>query len=828
MKPFPDLALYFYVQLPAGVEAVGALAEFRDSPLVAGAYPVEKPAAPPIPPDYETSNDSNFDTNLNLNMYQRYLDAAPSGMDVRYAWEGDGGRGAGVDVCDVEYGWKPHTDLPAILPLKPPVNTFPGSYYDHGTAVLGMMGGKNNGWGVTGMISEARFFFSPTKPIGGAFNIATAISACVSQLNAGDVILIEQQMSGRNGNFVPVEWDPATYAMIQTAVGVGITVVEAAGNGNEDLDHPFYSTAKPGHTPFASDKDSGAIIVGSANSPWTPDPRTRAATSSYGDTVDLNAWGMHLLAPGYGNYYNGEGSALSYTLFGGTSGASPMVTSAAAIIQANYIAKNGSPATPAQVKQLLRDNGTPQVSVNGENIGPMPDLRKAINTLWNITEPTTPVISPAGGAYPPPLPVTIAYGAPAQNSSNTHIRYTLDGSDPTIDSFSYIPEQGDVIHLLYTAEVRARAFSSTASAGRLFASETAVSTFGLVAPKAATPQIAPDGGYYSQGQQITISSATPGVTIKYRTDGRSPSFFYPGTSYSGPFTLSPGTYNIVARAYKDGYYKSDAAYANQLTITAVTLPAPTIYPNGGRYLGEATVYLGSTVLGAQLRYTTDGSEPTAASPLYGDPIILTTSTTVKARTFLDGYTTSAAASASFTIIESIPAPTFYPASGTTADDSLPVYLGSTVLGAEIRYTTNGAEPTETSTLYENSINLTPGQYTIKARTFLRGLVDSDVVTASYTVYSTASIDPPTITPNGGIFNGPITVTLESDTEGAFLYYTTNGTDPYSSPDMVVYNGPFQLSDGVYYIRARAYTTGPFVLSGMASAGALTVVMPANR
>ncbi|MEJ2747834.1 MAG: S8 family serine peptidase, partial [Anaerolineae bacterium] len=415
----PDLNLFFRVQLPEGMDAAAALPLFRQSALVEGAYPVAKAAPPPLPPDYETSNDSNFDASLNLNIYQRYLDAAPDGMDVRYAWEGTGGRGQGIAICDVEYGFNTHNDLPYVTLLQVPTKIYTNDYYDHGTAVLGMLGAKDNGWGATGMVSEAQFFFSPVHSITGSFDIDNAITRCINILDPGDVILLEQQTGGRNGNYVPVEWDPSVYAVIKTAVANGLIVVEAAGNGAEDLDNVFYQTAQPGHTPFTAANDSGAIIVGSAKSAWTAAPRAwNDGSSTYGDTVDLQGWGMHVLTTGYGNYYNDDGAQLSYTLFSGTSSASPMVTAAATIVQANYVAKNGSPANAGTVKQLLINTGTPQANEGAEHIGPQPDLRAAINSIWGLPNPVAPTISPASGSYNMPLQVTIDYGSAAQNSSN--------------------------------------------------------------------------------------------------------------------------------------------------------------------------------------------------------------------------------------------------------------------------------------------------------------------------------------------------------------------------------------------------------------------------
>ena len=58
------------------------------------------------------------------------------------------------------------------------------------------------------------------------------------------------------------EWVPAIYDAIVTATSAGIVVVEAAGNGRENLDGAAYGATFPAGRP-----DSGAIIVGAGGAP---------------------------------------------------------------------------------------------------------------------------------------------------------------------------------------------------------------------------------------------------------------------------------------------------------------------------------------------------------------------------------------------------------------------------------------------------------------------------------------------------------------------------------------------------------------------------------
>src|SRR5690606_1718996 len=139
----------------------------------------------------------------------------------------------------------------------------------------------------------------------------------------------------------------------------------------------------------------------------------------------------------------------------------------------------------------------------------------------------------------------------------TSIRFTLDGSEPGIDDYMYIPEQDSGVYLLYGVTLKAKAFQYHAPAERLFETEVVEMNYASTTPKVATPVISPGAGYYNQPHQVTITTNTPGAEIRYRTERRSVSPFCPATLYTGPITLPPGNHDITARAYRDGYYKSD-------------------------------------------------------------------------------------------------------------------------------------------------------------------------------------------------------------------------------------------------------------------------------
>lgn len=79
------------------------------------------------------------------------------------------------------------------------------------------------------------------------------------------------------------------------------------------------------------------------------------------------------------------------------------------------------------------------------------------------------------------------------------------------------------------------------------------------------------------------------------------------------------------------------------------LAPPKITPDGGTFGNAVTVTLSSPDIGAQIRYTIDGSTPGPQDQLYSSPLQVSGPTVVRARAYKDGMTRSIAAESVFII-----------------------------------------------------------------------------------------------------------------------------------------------------------------------------------
>ena len=115
-------------------------------------------------------------------------------------------------------------------------------------------------------------------------------------------------------------------------------------------------------------------------------------------------------------------------------------------------------------------------------------------------------------------------------------------------------------------------------------------------------------------------------------------------------------------------------------------------------------------------------------------------------------------------------PMFDPGSGTY-NSAQTVHILSTT-GATIYYTTDGTDPTTSSTPYNGSIVVSTNT-TIKAIAVKDGLTDSEIATAVYKIRCAA----PTFTPAPGTYNSTQRVAINCETPDSTIYITLDGSTP---------------------------------------------------
>ena len=369
----------------------------------------------------------NLVTTPDLEPNQGYLDAS-LGINARYAWS-LGITGQNIDVTNIEYGFKKnhemlvnlnHVQLESNATINPtlldPTSTY-HSYLDHGTAVASILASAQDGIGLTGTSFGLNRFVNYLEWTTNGYNRNAAVTRALNNASPGSIVMYEMQTGGYNNEYVPAEYNNVVWDLTKAATDAGIIVIAAAGNGNQNLDSEFYQ-------PYMNRGNSGAIIVGAGSSNAT---HSRLSFSTYGSRLDLQGWGQNVLAAGYGSYatYDGDGNR-TYTQFNGTSSATPVVASAAVLVQSYYHQQTGNYMTPAQIKELLISTATPQGGNTTQKIGPLPNVKTAIEKI-NQTLKITDVVRPLElKIYPNPAN-QILHIASTENNTFSYEIYNLIG-----------------------------------------------------------------------------------------------------------------------------------------------------------------------------------------------------------------------------------------------------------------------------------------------------------------------------------------------------------------------------------------------------------------
>jgi hypothetical protein len=517
----------------------------------------------------------------------------------------------------------------------------------------------------------------------------------------------------------------------------------------------------------------GAVIhytvdgsVPSATSPTYGTPITVATTTTLNAIATLSGDTPSAVATGA---YTLMADAPTITPPGGTFSAPTPVTLATTTAGATvrFTTDGSNPATSATAQAATG----PVTVAQSEVITAV-----AIMTGWSpspaasatfVLQAGIPAITPVSGTYAGPLTVTLAPG-----TAGGQVLYTVDGSSPATSA---------------TAQTYSTPLSLTAST--TVQAVTVVSGWSTSAVasanyqiRAAAPTFTPAGGTSADTVGVALASATPGAVITFTTDGSDPAISGTAQTYTGPISVATNE-TISARSSAPGYAQSLESQSSYIILVA----APTITPPAGSYDHALTISLASATSGAVLHYTLDGSTPTASSATYSAPFLLATSASVSAIAVRAGCTPSAVTSAVFTLTDDPPG--IAPPSGTYPGP-LTITLTPGTAGGQVLYTLDGSAPATSSTAKVASGPVSiASSTTVNAITTLAGWTSSAVAQATYQIQAST----PTIAPNGGTSSDTLTATISSATPGALIGYTTDGSDPATSPTVARVASPVSIT-----------------------------------
>jgi hypothetical protein len=364
-------------------DAKGLLLDLLKVELVQTCYyePIGQPAVcgsdpAPVTPNWTASQD--------------YREEAPAGVDIQYAWAFDPTYGNGVSSYwfqDLEWGWcEDHEDFASTFLIRNPPDSGTADFYNHGTAVMGIVGACDDGKGMTGLVPDVRL---TARVVSNHASYADALIAIGGDLLLGETYLIEIHAPGPSQGttcycncdqfqYIAIEYWTANYNAILANSTNGRYCIEAAGNGSMDLDWAGYGGAFN-----LGVRDSQAIIVGAGTSGSVHNPE---CWTNHGSRISAYGWGSNVYTTGYGYLFNQTDCQQDYTAsFGGTSSASPIVAGPAISLALIHNNMYGNYLAPSTLRTRLAINGTPQ--------GPT-DPWKEINVMPNMKGILAPDLRP--------------------------------------------------------------------------------------------------------------------------------------------------------------------------------------------------------------------------------------------------------------------------------------------------------------------------------------------------------------------------------------------------------------------------------------------------
>lgn len=155
-------------------------------------------------------------------------------------------------------------------------------------------------------------------------------------------------------------------------------------------------------------------------------------------------------------------------------------------------------------------------------------------------------------------------------------------------------------------------------------------------------EITPSGGNFTEPLLVSMACLSPGAQIRYTQDGNEPT--EASAVYSVPLLISMAC-TLKARAFVAGVppgpTTTDVFSFDRFVAT------PGFTPPSGNYQYHIVLQMFCATPGAAIYYSMDGSEPSQESALYSVPLLISQTTTVKARAFLENWEPSEIATAQY-------------------------------------------------------------------------------------------------------------------------------------------------------------------------------------